>query len=60
MNVFLAERKRLGLTQRQLADKLGVSKNHISDIERGVKHPGVKLAKKMSELTKVEWYKFIE
>lgn len=60
MNTFAAERKKLGLTQKQLAEKLGVSKNYISDIETGIKHPGAKLAKKMSELTKVEWYKFLE
>lgn len=60
VNTFAAERKKLGLTQKQLAEKLGVSKNYISDIETGIKHPGVKLVKQMAELTKVEWYKFLE
>lgn len=59
-NKFAFERNRLGLTQKQVADELGVSKNYISDIETGLKKPGIKLAKKMAELTGVKWYEFID
>ena len=37
-----------GLTQAELADKLGVSKDYISQIERGIKNPGFKLANRIS------------
>jgi len=32
-----------GLTQQELADKLNISKTHISNIENGLKDPSVKL-----------------
>ena len=35
-----ARRKSLGLSQRQLAELLNVSNNHISNIERGREIPG--------------------
>ena len=36
-----ARRKHLGLSQRQLAERLNVSNNHISNIERGRENPGL-------------------
>lgn len=59
MNKFVNERKRLGLTQKQLAEQLGVTKNYISDVETGLKNPGIKLAKRMEALTGVKWYEFL-
>ena len=36
MKVFLEqERKRLGLTQKKLADKTGIARTTISDMEKG-------------------------
>ncbi len=44
-------RKGLGLTQAQLAEKIGISSNYYSMIERGEKeNPGSKV---MSEIAKV-------
>lgn len=37
------ERKEKGLTQAQLALKIGISVNHLSKIERGVVNPTVDL-----------------
>lgn len=39
-----------GVTQIELAEILGVSKDYISQIERGKKNPGFKLAKKISNV----------
>jgi transcriptional regulator with XRE-family HTH domain len=43
---FLGERvatlrRERGLTQEQLAEKMGVSRNHIADIELGTRNTGV-------------------
>lgn len=43
-------RKSKGYTQVQLAEELGVSKDYISQIERGIKNPGFKLSNKISIL----------
>ena len=32
---IMQRRKELGLSQEKLAEKLGISKNHLSNIERG-------------------------
>lgn len=37
-------RKREGLTQAAVAERLAVHKQYISDIERGVRQPGMKIA----------------
>lgn len=34
-------RNTLGLTQAELAEKIGVSQNFLGDIERGIKLPGL-------------------
>ena len=38
---YLEYRLKNNLTQQELADKLCISKNHISQIERGLKQPSV-------------------
>ena len=39
-----------GLTQKQLAELLGVKQQNISDWERGERSPSVKNLKKLSEI----------
>ncbi|HIU51341.1 MAG TPA: helix-turn-helix transcriptional regulator [Candidatus Merdicola faecigallinarum] len=56
-------RKNNNLTLEQLAERTGVSKSHINDIENGLKEPGlsvlVRLAKaldvQVTELYRVIW-----
>lgn len=56
-------RKEKNLTLEQLAEKTGISKTHINDVENEIKEPGlsvmVRLAKalnvKITELYKVMW-----
>lgn len=45
-----AIRKKRGLTQKQLAELLGVKQQNISDWERGERSPSVKNLKKLSEI----------
>jgi transcriptional regulator with XRE-family HTH domain len=45
-----AIRKKRGLTQKQLAELLGVKQQNVSDWERGERSPSVKNLKKLSEI----------
>lgn len=40
---ILQKRKENGLSQEELSEKLGISKNHLSSIERGIYIPTTKL-----------------
>ncbi|MCQ2518802.1 MAG: helix-turn-helix domain-containing protein [Lachnospiraceae bacterium] len=46
-------RKENKMTQQQLADRLGVSLNHVSKIEPGMKVPSVDLFLTLSEIFNV-------
>lgn len=43
-------RKCKGMTQIQLARKAGITNDYISQIERGIKNPGLLMAKKISNI----------
>ena len=47
-----------GLTQQTLADKCGVVRQTISEIENGRNKPSVELAKKLGEILEIDWVKF--
>lgn len=49
-NVFVNERKRLGLTQEQLAKKLNTSRSNVANWENGQNMPSVDLLLKCSSL----------
>lgn len=40
---ILQKRKENGLSQEELSEKIGISKNHLSSIERGIYTPTTKL-----------------
>ena len=46
-------RKELGLTQEELAIKVGVTKNAISNYEKGIRVPKWCIAIKLSEVLKI-------
>ena len=51
MGVKIKEtRKKRGLTQKQLAELLGVKQQNISDWERGERSPSIKNLKKLAEI----------
>lgn len=49
-NVFAIERKRLGLTQEQLAKRLNTSRSNIANWENGLNMPSIDLLLKCSSL----------
>lgn len=49
-NVFLLERKRLNLTQDQLAKKLNISRSNVANWENGFNMPSLDLLFKCSDL----------
>lgn len=53
-------RKRSGITQGELADLVGVSRNTICSIERGHFNPSVILAQKLSFALRVPFYDLFE
>lgn len=52
-------RKLVGMTQKELAEKLGISKQHISDMERDKRAISKKTAKELGKLFKVSPIRFI-
>lgn len=54
------ERINKGLTQEQLAEKVGVVRQTISEIECGRKKPSVQLAIKLGKVLKIKWTNFFE
>ena len=51
-------RLELGLKQEELAAQCGISQNHYSNIETGIRKPSVDVAKKIGEVLGVEWTRF--
>jgi ribosome-binding protein aMBF1 (putative translation factor) len=48
-----------GLTQKQLADLIGVAQHHISEMENGKRTVGKEMAKKLSEVLNVDYRVFL-
>lgn len=48
------------LTQEQLAEKVGVSRAHITRIEKGDTKPSVPVAKRLGEALGVDWRCFYD
>jgi len=53
-------RKKTGLTQLQLAIKLGVTREHLSHIEVGIKRPSVELLFSIAKSLNIEPYRLME
>jgi len=52
-------RTREGITQKELARRLGVTQNNISDMERGKRAVSVKMAKRIEEEFSVSYRVFL-
>lgn len=48
-------RDELGMTQKDLGEKLSVNKTYISFLERGLRTPSVQLAKRMEAILGIPW-----
>jgi transcriptional regulator with XRE-family HTH domain len=52
-------RKREGLTQRQLAELLGISQTHISEMEHGKRAIGKEMARRLAKVLQVDYRVFL-
>ncbi|WP_079475585.1 helix-turn-helix transcriptional regulator [Marinococcus halophilus] len=59
-NWLLNTRKQKGLTQEEVAKKIGISRNAYAMIERGDRGVTVSNAKKLADLFGFEWTIFFE
>jgi transcriptional regulator with XRE-family HTH domain len=53
-------RKQRGLTQEDLAEKSGISRNYVSDMERGVRNPSVLALVALAKALRVSLRELIE
>lgn len=54
-----AYRSRENLTQAQLANMTGIAQGHISEMERGNRVVGIKIAKKLAKALNCRWEKLV-
>lgn len=55
MPVLLEKRKKKNLTQEEMADLLGISRQYYNALENGSRTPSIDMAKKMAEKLGFEW-----
>lgn len=53
-----AERRKAGLTQKQLGEKVGVTRTHIGNIETGSYRPSVEVAMAIAKILGFDWTLF--
>lgn len=53
-------RENAGMTQQQLADKINVVRQSISNIERGLSRPSVETAQAIGKVLNVNWVDFFK
>lgn len=58
MRQIIEQRKKLELSQKQVADKCGIKQGYYSRIERGIHTPSVALAKKLANVLQINWTEF--
>ena len=54
------KRKEKNLTQKEVADKVGITRQMYSCVENGKRRPSVEVAKKIAEVLDIEWTKFFD
>lgn len=55
-----AERKKLGLTQKQVSELSGITRAMVGHIETGTANISVKIAKRYEKIFGIPWYNFFE
>ena len=53
-------REQLGITQKELADKIGISQSFLCDIEQGRSKPSIDTAVKIADALDISDIKFFE
>ncbi len=56
----IQKRKKKGFSQKETAEKVGISQPSYCDIEHGKINPSVKTAKAIAEVLGFDWTKFFE
>lgn len=54
------KREELGLSQKELAKKIGITQSFLCDIEQGRSKPSIDVAIKLAKVLKVKDIKFFE
>lgn len=57
---FISMRKEKNMTQEEIAEKVGVTRQLISSIENGNTNPSVSTAKKIASALGFDWQRFYE
>ncbi len=57
---LIESRNRKQLTQKDVADNIGITRQMISAIENGTASPSVSVAQSIGKLLDFEWTKFFE
>ncbi len=60
MNWLVQARKDRGMTQQDVADRCGITRQMVSAIERGRTLPSVPVAKAIASVLEIHWTKFFE
>ena len=48
-----------GLTQKQLAERIGIAQHHVSEMENGKRTVGKEMARKLAEVLNVDYRVFL-
>ena len=54
------KRERLGISQKELAEKVGISQSFLCDIEQARSKPSIDTALKIAEVLNIDDIKFFE
>ena len=54
------KRERLGISQKELAEKVGISQSFLCDIEQGRSKPSIDTAVKLADALNIDDIKFFE
>ncbi len=60
MSWLQEKRSKKGLTQKEVAKKVGINRASLSKLENGNTNPSVRLAKMLGDVLDFEWTRFYE